>query len=384
MSYDAPYKGIRVVDLSQGIAGPYCAMLLAQYGADVIKVEPPEGDWARRLGQAHGDHTAFSIAGNLGKRSIALDLKNDRDKGRLWDVLKDADIFLEGFRPGVIDRLGFGYKTVAAINPRILYLAVSGFGQTGPLREKPAMDPILQAFSGMMMSTLEKDGEPVRMTPIVVDMATALYGFQAVAPALFARQNEDKGRYIDISLMHGAANLQIVRMMQTHILGEAPLSVSAPSGAFLCQDNYLLLVAMRDDEFQTVCDVVDLPDVAADPRFQRRLDRLDHIVEINQRVGAALRQKPAVVWNEKLTVRGIQNEQVLDYMEFLKHPHVQASGLISWLDQPGFKEPVPVPNPPGAPPLQPGGRNAVAPTCGEHTETILADLEKGTPWQDSA
>jgi len=382
MSYEAPYRGIKVVDLSQGIAGPYCAMLLAQYGGDVIKVEPPEGDWARRLGQTYGDHTAFSVAGNLGKRSLVLDLKSDDDKTRLWDLLKDADIFLEGFRPGVIDRLGFGYETVAEINPRILYMSISGFGQEGPLREKPAMDPILQAFSGMMMATLEKDGEPVRMGPIVVDMATALYGFQALTPALFARQTEEKGRFIDTSLMQGAANLQIVRMMQTDLLGHQPISASAPNGPFLCQDGYLLLVAMRDDEFQTVCDVLDLPELANDPRLQNRLERMGHIDEINHRVGARLKEKPATHWNAALTARGIQNEQVLDYPDFLKHPQVEATGLITWLEQPGMPKPVPIPNPPGAPPLKPQGANAKAPTTGQDTDEILSALAGGSPWRD--
>jgi len=382
MSYDAPYRGIKVVDLSQGIAGPYCAMLLAQYGADVIKVEPPEGDWARRLGQAYGDHTAFSVAGNLGKRSVALDLKSAGEKQRLWDLLKDADIFLEGFRPGVIDRLGFGYEAVAAVNPRILYMSISGFGQTGPLREKPAMDPILQAFSGMMMATLEKDGEPVRMGPIVVDMSTALYGFQAVSPALFARQGQDKGRFIDISLMQGAANLQVVRMMQVNLLGQQPTSASAPNGAFKCRDGYLLLVAMRDEEFQTVAEVLELPDMAADPRLQNRLDRMAHIEEINRLVAARLAEKPATHWNALLTARGIQNEQVLDYPDFLKHPQVEATGLISWLDQPGLPHPVPVPNPPGAPKLRPNGTNAKAPKTGEHTEAVLTALATGDPWRD--
>jgi crotonobetainyl-CoA:carnitine CoA-transferase CaiB-like acyl-CoA transferase len=134
MSYDAPFAGLKVIDLSQGIAGPYCAMLLAQHGADVIKVENiGEGDWSRALGVRYGEHTAFSIIGNIGKRSIALDLKSDAGKQVLWRLLGGADVFFEGFRPGVIRRLGFDYETVAAREPRLLYVAISGFGQTGPL-----------------------------------------------------------------------------------------------------------------------------------------------------------------------------------------------------------------------------------------------------------
>ena len=137
MSYDAPFAGLKVVDLSQGIAGPYSAMLLAQYGADVIKVEPPEGDWARALGKRYGDMTAFAIAANLGKRSIVLDLKTDEGRETLRRLVATADVFLESFRPGVAARLGFGYPDVSALNPRIIYLSVSGFGQDRPGRGAP-------------------------------------------------------------------------------------------------------------------------------------------------------------------------------------------------------------------------------------------------------
>jgi crotonobetainyl-CoA:carnitine CoA-transferase CaiB-like acyl-CoA transferase len=133
MSYETPYAGLKVVDLSQGVAGPYCAMLLAQYGANVIKVEPTEnGDWSRGLGVRYGDNTAYSIPSNLGKRSIALDLKQAAGRAALWRLITGADVFLQGFRPGVIERLGFGYADVAEREPRILYVSISGFGQTGP------------------------------------------------------------------------------------------------------------------------------------------------------------------------------------------------------------------------------------------------------------
>src|SRR5690606_28689930 len=130
MSYGSPYAGIKVVDLSQGIAGPYAAMLLAQQGAEVIKIEPPDGDWSRVLGRRYGDHTAFSIAGNLGKRSLCVDLKTDDGRARVQTLAARADVFIEGFRPGVAERLGFGWNSLSRMNPRLLYLSVSGFGQT--------------------------------------------------------------------------------------------------------------------------------------------------------------------------------------------------------------------------------------------------------------
>ncbi len=194
MSYEAPFAGLKVVDLSQGVAGPYCGMLLAQHGANVIKVEPTgEGDWARTLGKRYGDQSAYSIPANLGKRSIALDLKSAEGKDVLWRLIAGADVLLEGFRPGVLERLGFGYDAVSEREPRMLYLSVSGFGQTGPLSGRPAMDPVLQAFTGLMVDNKGEDGIPHRVPFIVIDMSTALYAFQALSAALYARRDEPRG-----------------------------------------------------------------------------------------------------------------------------------------------------------------------------------------------
>ncbi len=214
-----PYAGLKVVDISQGIAGPYAAMLLAQHGADVVKIEPPEGDWARILGRRYGDHTAFSIAGNLGKRSIAVDLKSPEGLAIVQRLVDRADLFLEGFRPGVAERLGLGHAAVSSRNPRIVYVSVSGFGQKGPLRERPGMDPVLQAFTGMIDSNKGLDGAPHRVPFIPVDMATALYAFQAIAPALYAQRDTGRGSYIDVNLLQGAACIQTVRMMATWLEG---------------------------------------------------------------------------------------------------------------------------------------------------------------------
>src|SRR5258707_966387 len=220
MSYDAPFAGLKVVDLSQGIAGPYCAILLAQHGAEVIKVEGiGEGDWARTLGTRYGTHSAFSIVGNLGKKSIAVDLKSEAGKQVVWRLLKGADVFLEGFRPGVIKRLGFDYDSIAAREPRLLYVSISGFGQTGPLSARPAMDPLLQAYTGLMNENRGEDGIPHRVPVIVVDMSTALYAFQALSAALYARRDQPRGRYIHVSLMQAAAPLQSIRLMAGHLDG---------------------------------------------------------------------------------------------------------------------------------------------------------------------
>jgi crotonobetainyl-CoA:carnitine CoA-transferase CaiB-like acyl-CoA transferase len=373
MSYATPYTGIKVVDLSQGIAGPYCAMLLAQYGADVIKVEPPQGDWSRHLGRPHGDHTAFSVAGNLGKRSVVLDLKDTQGKQHLWRLIETADVLLEGYRPGVMARLGFDYESVKARNERIVYVSVSGFGQHGPLSEKPAMDPVLQAFTGFMSANSDAHGMPQRCRPIVVDMSTALYTFQALSAALFARQHEQTGRRIEISLMEAATNLQCVRMMQSQLEESLPDSVTAPAGIFRCRDDrHVFIVVFRQDDFVRACQTLGLESLANDERLQTPQQRYEHREEVNAVVAEAFLHKDTPEWLAALTDAGIQNEAVLDYGAFLDHPHVRHTDCVAWLHQPGFSDPVPMPNVPGIDKFETGTARAHAPTLGEHTHEVLS------------
>ena len=267
MGYDAPFAGLKVVDLSQGVAGPYCGMLLAQQGANVIKVEPTgEGDWSRTIGKRYGAHTAYSIPTNFGKRSIALDLKSAEGKEVLWRLIAGADVLLEGFRPGVLDRLGFGYEAVSAREPRILYLSVSGFGQTGPLSGRPAMDPVLQAFTGLMVDNKGEDGIPHRVPFVVIDMSTALYAFQAVSGALYARRDEPRGKRIEVSLLQAASAMQVIRMMMVYLEGER-VRRAMPSGVFKTADGWLQFLVVRDQQWVACAACWGRPTLAADPRF---------------------------------------------------------------------------------------------------------------------
>ena len=187
MSYDAAFAGLKVIDLTGGVAGPSCAMMLAQHGANVIKVETPHngGDWSRILGRRYQDHSAYSLYGTLGKRSLAVDLKTEEGKQILWRLIDGADVFMEGFRPGTIQRYGFGYDAVSAKTPGILYYSISGFGQTGPLAARPAMDPVLQAFTGIVDENRgESDQHPHRIGISLIDMFSGLLGFQAIATSL--------------------------------------------------------------------------------------------------------------------------------------------------------------------------------------------------------
>jgi crotonobetainyl-CoA:carnitine CoA-transferase CaiB-like acyl-CoA transferase len=375
MSYDAPFAGLKVVDLSQGVAGPYAGMLLAQYGADVIKVEPPEGDWARALGKRYGDLTAFSIAANLGKRAIVLDLKTDEGRATVRKLAAGADVFLESFRPGVAARLGVGYADVAALSPRVIYLSVSGFGQTGPDAERPAVDTVFQAFTGIMSVNRGGDGIPHRVGVIVMDMATALASFQAVAVSLYARRDEGRGRYIESSLLRGGSTIQAVSMIQHHLENGKPQPGLTPSGTFKARDGWINLTILRDGEFRTLCDALDLPALKADARFATNDARFAHVVDLNAALEPAFASRTVADLSARLRGARLMHQRVNTYLEFLDDPHVKATGAVSWIEQPGLGR-LPVPSVPGLPPLVSGTPRAVAPSLDQHRKEILAELER--------
>jgi crotonobetainyl-CoA:carnitine CoA-transferase CaiB-like acyl-CoA transferase len=373
MSYHAPFAGLKVIDLSQGIAGPYAAMMLGLYGADVVKVEPPEGDWSRTVGTRYGDQTAFSVGANLGKRSIALDLKTDEGQKIVRRLLTHADVFLEGFRPGVAAKLGVGWDAVSVLNPRVIYLSVSGFGQAGPYRERPAIDTILQSFTGLMSVNRGMDGIPHRVGAIVVDMGTALCAFQALAVALYARRDEGRGRYIEASLMQGVSVLQTVQMMTSYREGGTIRPGLAPSGVFTAADGWMTVSILRDADFGKLCDALDLSALKADARFATNEARVAHLSALAEALNAALSTRTTAEWGERLRAAQIMHERVNDYVDFLTHPHVEATGLISWLEQPGIGR-VPVPNAPGLAPLVDGTPRATAPSIDQHRKEILAEI----------
>lgn len=370
MGYRAPFEGLKVVDLSQGVAGPYTGMLMAQHGAEVIKVEPLGGDWGRYIARNYDGHSAYSVPTNLGKKSIALDLKSADGKAIVYRLLDGADVFIEGFRPGIVDRLGVGYDDVAAANPGILYVSISGFGQTGPLRERPAMDPVLQAFTGLMSANEGMDGIPHRINVVVCDMATGLYAFQALSTALYARRDEDKGMRIEASLMQGTACFQVVRMISNYLDGGKTRRGRAPSGTYPTADGWINVLIFKEEEFAPFCRVIGVPEMAEDPRFSTNAARLENEQALESAVNGACSRLDGDTISAGLAEARIMHEKVNDYFDFLDHPHVEASGVISWLDHPGIGR-IPMPNAPGLDPFANDTSHSVAPGLGAHTRDIL-------------
>ncbi len=378
MTYKAPFAGIRVVDLTQGLAGPEAGMLLAQYGADVIKVEPLTGDWSRHQGDKFGDFTDKTISNNRGKKSIALDLKSDAGKEILQRLLKDADVFLEAFRPGVIQRLGFGYENVTAYNPGLIYLSVSGFGQAGPFSERPATDGVLQAFSGMMQVNKGAiDGQPHRIGIWVIDMISGLYAFQAISAALYARREEAKGRFIDCSLMQSAAAMQAIRVMEYSLNGGEGVSSENFIGTFKTADAWINISVMNDKTWAGLCSALERLELMTDPRFSERAIRFKNDIAAKEIVSETLVARPFEHWSSRLTEASVLHERVNDYLEFIDHPHTIASGAVQWVDHPQIGK-IPIANIPGVEPAPMGDLRSLAPRLGEHTDDILASLGFGT------
>ncbi len=203
---DLAFGGLKVLDLSQGVAGPHCGMLLARHGAEVVKLEPLDDDWGRAIGKQYGDHCPYSLAFNQGKKSLALDLKTDVGHEIASCLAAKSDVILQNYRPGVIERLGLGYDAVAEKNPSVIYLSLTGLGRRGPAANLPATDSVMQAFSGLMSVNRDSNGMPQRIGILAIDIMTGLYAFQAIAPALYRRALKGVGVHIETSLMEAVGN----------------------------------------------------------------------------------------------------------------------------------------------------------------------------------
>ena len=203
-----PYTGLRVLDISQGIAGPYCAHILWQQGADVIKVEPPAGDWIRHVGVTKGGHSAYGIQHSAGKKALALDARTEEGKNILFDMAMQADVIVQNFRPGVAQRLGVGYETLSSLKPDLVYVSISGYGPDGPYADAPATDSVMQSDSGLMFSNQDEHGTPRRIGLLAADVMTGLYAAQGAATALYQRLARKQGTHVEVSLFEACASFQ--------------------------------------------------------------------------------------------------------------------------------------------------------------------------------
>jgi crotonobetainyl-CoA:carnitine CoA-transferase CaiB-like acyl-CoA transferase len=338
--HDRPLDGVRVLDLTNVLAGPYCTYHLMLLGAEVIKIEAPgRGDLARRLGpdpvlNGAGLGASF-LAQNAGKKSVELDLKSDGDRATFAELVTHADVLVENFRAGVLARLGFGWERLCRLNPGLVYCAISGFGQTGPMSQAPAYDQIIQGLSGMMSITGTPDTAPLRVGFPVADTVGGLTAALAITAALAGRRTDGKGRFLDVSMLEAslsamgwAVSNYLVSGVEPEPMGDQN-ATAAPSGTFDAADGPLNIAANRQEQYETLCRLVGRPELITDPRFAEREARKAHRRELSEQLNDALRERPAAEWERILSAAGVPAARILTVAQAVSADQVAGRGFVS-------------------------------------------------------
>jgi crotonobetainyl-CoA:carnitine CoA-transferase CaiB-like acyl-CoA transferase len=335
--------GLRVLDLTNVLAGPFCCYQLAQLGAEVIKVETPEtGDLARQLGADPELNRrlmgASFLAQNAGKRSITLNLKHAKAREAFLRLVKTADVLVENFRPGVMERLGLSYDALKATKADLIYCAISGFGQDGPLRLNPAYDQIIQGFAGVMSVTGVAQSAPLRAGFPVADTMGGITAAYAISAALFRRERSGEGEFIDVSMLESTLGAMAWVVSNWLIAGVRPQAwgnenmTASPSGTFRTGHGLLNIAANQQQQFETLCRLIERPELACDPRFAAREDRKRNRFELNREIEQALASRPAAEWSALMNDQGVPAGPVLDVPSALEHPQIAERKLLCTFD----------------------------------------------------
>lgn len=332
---DLPLAGFTVVDLTRVLAGPYCTMMLADLGARVIKIENPEGgDDSRHVGPFVDGESAYFASVNRNKESIALDLKSPRDREVLAAMIAGADVLVENFRAGVMEKLGFTWQALHAANPRLVYASISGFGQTGPYRDRPAYDMVVQAMGGLMSVTGQTGGDPVRVGVSIGDLGAGLYAAIGIQSALLKRSRTGLGERVDIGMLDCQVALlenAIARHSATGAV-PAPLGTRHPSitpfDMFKTADGFIVIAAGNDTLFQKLCAALGQPALAADPRFATVAARNQHHADLKTCLEARLADADSAAWSATLEDAGVPHGPLQSVADIVQDPHVQARGML--------------------------------------------------------
>lgn len=333
-----PLAGIQVLDLTNVLAGPFCCHQLALLGAEVIKVEMPQsGDLARQLGADPARNAALMgvsfLAQNTGKQSITVNLKSPDGRAVLHKLVARADVLVENFRPGVMARLGLGYRALTAHNAQLIYCAISGFGQDGPLQDAPAYDQIVQGMSGVMSITGDTDSAPLRVGYPLGDTVGGLTAAFAISASL-AKPPAERGAFIDVSMLESVLATLGWAVSNYLVAGQAPQPMgndnvtASPSGAFRTADGLINIAANKQEQFEALCRVIGSDALAADPRFAVRQARLEHRDALAGEIEAVLQTRETAHWVDALNAKGVPAGPVLSIPEVLAHPQVAGRGLI--------------------------------------------------------
>jgi CoA:oxalate CoA-transferase len=377
-----PLSGLLVLDLTWVLAGPFASMVLCDLGADVIKVErPPYGDVARTTGPYIGDWSTYFFSVNRGKKSIVLDLKKPEGRDLFLRLTEKADVVMENYTPGTMDKLGIGYETLSAGNPRLIYAATSGFGQTGPDRNRPALDIIVQGMGGIMSITGEPGGSPVRPGISQGDITAGLYTAIGILAALQERERSGKGQMLDISMLDCQIAILENPFARYFATGEVPQPIgtrhplATPFQAFPTKDGWIVMALSWgvENQWELFCATIGRPDLIGDARFETPGLRTRHHAELEPLLNEALRRKTTDVWLKEFDAIGLPCGPLNDIPHAAEQPQVKAREMLVNVEHPdGFS--LRIANTPLRLGRTPGRIRGPAPALGEHTDAVLTEI----------
>jgi crotonobetainyl-CoA:carnitine CoA-transferase CaiB-like acyl-CoA transferase len=376
-----PLDGILVIDLSRVLAGPYCTMELADMGATVVKIEiPGSGDDTRAYGPPflHGESTYF-MSVNRNKMSLTLNLKHTRGKEILRQLLQKGDVLVENFRPGTLDGLGFGYDAVHALNPKLIYCSISGFGQTGPYAQRPGYDLIAQAEGGVMSLTGAPDDPPLKVGLSFADITAGMNAFSGILLALLARQQTGEGQQVDVSLLDGQVALLTYQAGIYFATGKSPERLGnkhpsiTPYETFEASDGHIIIACGNQGFWEKFCKLAGLEPLLADSRFTTMKKRVENRAELTPLVAAGVKPRTRQEWYDLLDHEGIPCGLIKNVAEVCSDPQVLARDMVIQLNHP-TAGPISVNGVPIKLSTTPGAVKDPPPLLGQHTDTILADI----------
>ena len=381
-SWGGPLAGLRVIDLTRVLAGPLASQFLGDLGAEILKIEPPgKGDETRGFAPFIGGESHYFIGLNRGKRSLVIDLRQPDGAGILRGLVATADVLIENFRPGVMDRLGLGYEILKKANPKLVYCAISGFGQGGPMRHAPAYDQIVQGMSGVMSITGDHESAPLRVGYPVADTIGGITAAFAVAAALVRQSRSGEGEFIDVSMLDSTIVTMGWIVSNYLIAGKEPVPMgnenftAAPSGTFRTGEGLLNIAANKQEQFVALAEAIGRPELATDERFAERETRKRNRKALKVEVEAGLAGKSAAEWESILAKLGVPAGRVLSVPQVLAHPQIQSRDLLAHFEQvPGVGRDISLVR---AGFKMAGGNPDVAtppPQLGEHTDSLLVEL----------
>ena len=372
-------QNVLVVDFTRVLAGPFCTMTLADLGARVLKIEPPGGDEARGMGPFKNGHSLYFASINRGKEGVVLDLKTDAGREAARALAEKADVLVENYRPGTMDRLGLGYESLAELNPRLIYASLSGFGQTGPYRDRGAYDVIVQAMSGMMGITGQLQGPPTRVGASIGDMIPALYTVAGIMGALFERSQTGQGCQLDVAMMDSVFALTENALARYWLTEQNPAPMGnrhpaiAPFSTFATGDGTIVIACGNDSLWRQLCDCLEIPEGRDDSRFATNELRTENAEELAEFLETCLASRATEDWLERLLEAGIPAAKVNRMSDLADDPHLRSRNMVQEIEQEGIGRML-TPGSPIKSNRSDDDIRAAAPALGADTRRVLEEL----------